>query len=220
MTAVFVPAQYRPPAPDWVRTMVLENPLALLTTNGDEEPWATHLPVIPVDESFADGGGPTGLVGAGLLGHMNRANPHWAHLRESTRGVLVFSGSGAYVSPTWYEVEPAAPTWDFSVVHAHVDIRPLPLGDDTLKVVRETALRLEGRFGLGWDQQGSLDYFRHILAGVGAFTMSVLAAEGMFKLSQEKDADTRNKIACGMVDRGRVEDQTLASDIRRLPTRR
>lgn len=216
---MFVPGQYRPPDPAWVRALVLENPLALLTTNGETEPWATHLPVVPAAGDLSDGGGPTGLVGVRLLGHLNRANPHWASLRGGTRGTLVFSGPGAYVSPTWYAVEPAAPTWDFCVVHAHVSIEPLARGDETLEVVRETARRLEDRFGVGWTQDGSLAYFRRILPGVGAFAMSVLAAEGMFKLSQEKDAATRDRISAGLVERGQPMDQATAAGIRRLPAR-
>jgi transcriptional regulator len=216
---MFVPGQYRPPDPAWARALVLDNPLALLTTNGAAEPWATHVPVVPAAGDLDDGSGPTGLVGARLLGHMNRANPHWAALRGGTHGTLVFSGPGAYVSPAWYGVQPAAPTWDFSVVHARVSIEPLAPGDETLKVVRETARRLEGRFGLGWTQDRSLEYFRRILPGVGAFAMSVLAADGMFKLSQEKDAATRDRICTGLIDRGRAADAETAAAIRRLPTR-
>lgn len=212
---MFVPGQYRPLDPEWVREIVRDNPLALLITNGDEGPWATHLPAVPATGSMAGGTGSTGLEGVRFFGHMNRANPHWRALSATTRGTLVINGSGAYVSPAWYSTNPAAPTWDFIAIHAHVRIDLLPTGDATLEVVRETARQLEARLGGGWDQDSSVDYFRQILPGVGAFAMQVLTAEAMFKLSQEKGTSTQERIRSGLADRGRTNDLAVAEDIRR-----
>jgi transcriptional regulator len=40
----------------------------------------------------------------------------------------------------------------------------------------------------------SLDYFRKILPGVGAFRLKVTGAEGMFKLSQEQPGEVRARV--------------------------
>lgn len=213
---VFVPAHYRPHDSEWVREFVSDNPLSLLTTNGDEEPWATHLPIVVPAGHLAAGGGPCGLDGVRFFGHMNRANPHWKALLPGTRGTLVINGPGAYVSPVWYHTDPAAPTWDFISVQAHVLIDLLPAGEATMEVVRETARQLEARFGKGWDQESSIDYFRQILPGVGAFAMDVLGAEAMFKLSQEKDAPTRERIRDGLAERGQPCDLAVAAWIERV----
>jgi transcriptional regulator len=186
---MYVPTLYRAASETQIDAVIRQYPLALLVTNGPDVPHATHLPVVA-----APGADDDPLVGRTLLGHMNRANPHWPALVGATSGKLVFSGPSSYVSPTIYETCPAAPTWDFVTAHLYGTIQPIEPGEPTLAVVSRTAAVLEGSFGDGWDQRDSVDYFRSIVSGVGAFTFVVEAAEAMFKLSQEKDGDVRRRL--------------------------
>src|SRR5687767_1479052 len=97
---MFVPPFYREPDASWMVDLVRGNPLALAVTNGDpqEGPFATHLPVIFDPEASGDVQGE--LVGATLLGHLNRANPHWSALQDGELVLLTFTGPHSYVSPT------------------------------------------------------------------------------------------------------------------------
>ncbi|CAM5244548.1 hypothetical protein STENM327S_05640 [Streptomyces tendae] len=93
------------------------------------------------------------------------------------------------MSPTVYEKTPAAPTWDFTSVHAHGTLEKIEEevpGERTLHVVTSTVLAFEKEFGADWDMTESLSYFRQILPGVGAFRFTITGANGMFKLSQEQ----------------------------------
>lgn len=170
------------------------NPLALLTTNGDSGhgPSATHLPVIR-DPQWT-GEWTSDLAGTRLLGHMNANNPHWSALRNGDPVLLIFNGPHAYVSPTVYRTTPAAPTWNFTAVHVHGIVEKIDGSEDTLDVVKSTVHAFEGFFGAGWDMAESVDYFRKILPGVGAFRVNVRRAEGMFKLSQEQDPKVRGRV--------------------------
>ncbi|NUK03476.1 FMN-binding negative transcriptional regulator [Streptomyces lunaelactis] len=194
---MFVPAPYRQPATSWMVDILRGNPLALMVSNGPEAagPYATHLPVIQdptmTEEWSAD------LSGAKLLGHMNRANPHWKALADGTQVLLTFTGPHAYVSPTVYQKPFAAPTWDFTSVHVHGVLRKIEqdrAGEETLELVRSTVRAFEADFGDDWDMADSIDYFRKILPAVGAFRIDVSGAEGMFKLSQEQDPDVRERV--------------------------
>lgn len=191
---MFVPSFYREPESSWVVDLIRGNPLALAITNGNPEngPFATHLPVIfdPATPDVWSGG----LPGATLLGHMNRANPHWAALETGSVLVLTFTGPHSYVSPTVYEKTPAAPTWNFTAVHVRGVVEKIDSTEETLGVVESTVRAFEGAFGNGWDMTESLDYFRKILPGVGAFRFTVTGAEGMFKLSQEQPAEVRERV--------------------------
>ncbi|MGB8941377.1 MAG: FMN-binding negative transcriptional regulator [Streptomyces sp.] len=193
---MLVPKMYEASSPEQIRAVVSGYPLALLLTNGTQVPFATNLPVVTADDAGGDD-----LVGRTLFGHMNRTNTHWPALADGMSGKLVFNGPGAYISPVAYETSPAAPTWDFVTVHLYGRIRPLPAGEDTLAVVRRTAALLEGEFGRGWDQSDSVDYFRSIVAGVGAFEFHVDKAEAMFKLSQEKSPEIQQRLIDGFADR-------------------
>jgi transcriptional regulator len=203
--------------------IIFGNPLALLTSAGPpgDSPYATHLPVIPdpampagwADEAPADLGGIT------LLGHLNRANPHWRTLTEEVAALLVFTGPHGYVSPTVYEVTPAAPTWNFTAVHVHGALTPLPAGEDTLEVVKATVRAFEKDFGNDWDMAGSIDYFRKILPAVGAFRFTVRRAEGMFKLSQEQKPEIRERVRCAFLDDPGAHRRETAALMSRLPHR-
>ncbi|MET9608875.1 FMN-binding negative transcriptional regulator [Streptomyces sp. NPDC006512] len=191
---MYVPSFYREPDSSWMVDLIRGNPLALAAANGSREdgPFATHLPVIFDPETSGDWSGD--LTGATLLGHMNRANPHWAALESGSVLLLTFTGPHSYVSPTVYGVTPAAPTWNFTSVHVRGVVEKIDSTEEALGVVQSTVRAFEGEFGSGWDMTGSLDYFRKIVPEVGAFRFTVTGAEGMFKLSQEQPGEVRERV--------------------------
>lgn len=197
--------------------LIRDNPLALAVTNGDDEtgPFATHLPVIP---DPALGQLPDQLTGSVLLGHMNRANPHWRALRSGQTILLSFTGPHAYVSPAVYEITPAAPTWDFTAVHVRGVLEVTDSLDETLAIVSATARLYEERFGAGWDQTESIEYFRKIVPGVGAFRVTVTVAESMFKLSQEQPAEVRERVLRSFGAHAGSRQRAVAELMSRLPS--
>lgn len=214
---MFVPAQYREPDRAWMIELMRTNPLGLLLTNGDAEhgPFATHLPVIfppsPPPTSDPD------LSGTILLAHLNRANPHWRALDNQTRSVLVFTGPHAYVSPTVYQTDPAAPTWNYTAVHVHGTVTKIDSTEETLEVVRSTVRRFESDFGAAWDMSSSIGYFRKILPAVGAFAFTVSRAEGMFKLSQEQAPEVSARVRESFAGRECTRHHAVADLMTRLP---
>lgn len=207
---MFVPPEYEPVRHDQVIELIRAHPLALLVTATESGPYATHLPVVLADDAGTTGE-PDALT---LLGHLNRANPHFAALSRDVPSLLVFAGPGGYVSPRIYRTTPAAPTWNFASVHARGPVRVLDRGDATRQVVAATARLLEARFGRQWDPTGSYEYFERLLPGVGAFTMTATDVRGMFKLSQEKDDAVRDRVAAAFGEDGNAE---LAALMARCP---
>jgi transcriptional regulator len=214
---VFVPTAYREPDNSWMVDIIRSNPLAMLVSNGTEQagPFATHLPAIP-DPAMA-GKWPADLVGATVLGHLNRSNSHWSTLAGGSVGLLTFTGPHAYVSPTVYEVTPAAPTWNFTAVHLTGVLELIPQGEETLRVVQSTVQAFEAEFGSGWDMTDSVDYFRQILPAVGAFRLTVTHADGMFKLSQEQNPEIRERVRQSFSERPCGRHQDTAELMSRLP---
>ena len=186
---MFVPSSYREPDSSWMVDLIRANPLALAAANGRPEdgPFATHLPVIFDPDTSGEWTGE--LPGATLLGHMNRANPHWAALESGSVLLLTFTGPHSYVSPTVYEVTPAAPTWNFTAVHVRGVVEKIDSVQETLGVVESTVRAFEGRFGDGWDMTASLgsvplhrDRRRgHVQAQPGAARRSPRAGPGVLR---------------------------------------
>ncbi|MEU6770362.1 FMN-binding negative transcriptional regulator [Streptomyces sp. NPDC046759] len=214
---MFVPSHYREPDVSWMVDLMRANPLALMASNGTpaDGPFATHLPVI-TDPGW-DGQPAADLAGMPLLGHMNRANPHWAALDTGTAVLLTFTGPHAYVSPTVYDVTPASPTWNFTSVHVHGVTERIETTEETLGVVQATVQAFEKDFGDSWDMSKSLDYFRRIVSDVGAFRVRVTKAEGMFKLSQEQKPEIRERVVRSFAGRGCTRHAQTAELMNRLP---
>ncbi len=209
-----VPETYRAPDLSWTLQVMRRHPLALLASDGTRMLHASHVPVILRDAPQAASAGLDGRV---LIGHMNRANPHWDSLSDGLPVLLVFSGPDGYVSPSVYGFTPAAPTWDFTTVHVRGTVRPLQGDEATLGVVSATVKTLEAEFGNGWDMSESLAYFRRILPGVGAFEIVIESVEAMFKLSQEYDQPTRERVISWFAGDERCGNPRLAELISKVP---
>jgi transcriptional regulator len=214
---MFVPEQYREPDGAWMVDIIRRFPLALFITNGSPTagPFATHLPVIPDPEMTTPW--TADLSGATLLGHMNRQNPHWSALESGSVVLATFAGPNAYVSPTVYEKSPAAPTWNFTSVHVHGVVEKIDSLEETLGVVRSTVAAFERDHGTAWDMAESVDYFRQIVPGVGAFRITVTGAEGMFKLSQEQEPEIRERVRRSFAERPCSRHRETAQLMEKLP---
>jgi len=190
---MYVPKHYQVDE-RWSKALIYSHPLAILMTNGVSVPFATHLPVVVpphVREQFDAG---FSLEGQTIFGHLNRANPHWEALQKGGPSTLVFHGKNSYISPTVYEVTPAAPTWNFTAVHLHGNIRVIRERESTLQVIRWTVDAFESEFGKNWDMGPSLGYFDRIVDGVGAFEFDIIGVDAMFKLSQEQPAEVQTRV--------------------------
>lgn len=203
----YVPADHVP-----ALETICRNPLSLLASDGGGTPFATHILAIP--HPGETGRDPRALVGSTLLGHLDRTNPHWDALVDGGRALLVFTGAHAYVSPTVYRTVPAAPTWDFVTVHVRGSVRKIVGLEDTLRVVLSTVEFCEEHFGTGWDATPSLDYFRQIVPGVGAFELTVESVESMFKLSQEQTPALQERVVASFEGSASTVHRELAQIMR------
>ncbi|KXK62472.1 hypothetical protein AWW66_08435 [Micromonospora rosaria] len=145
-------------------------------------------------------------------------NPQWEAIGAGCPALLIFTGPDRYVSPAVYGYTPAAPTWNFTAVHATGWLSPLPPGEPTLAVIRATVTALEERLGAGWDMTASLPYFDRLLPGVGAFEMRVERLDAMFKLSQEQTPQVRSRVAADIAGSDCGHHRALARMMTRAAT--
>jgi predicted FMN-binding regulatory protein PaiB len=208
-----VPPVYRPPDAAAIRELIRANPLAILVTAAPDAsgpPQASHVPVI-----LPSGDGPPDSDTLRVVGHMNRANPQWQAVLTGAPALVIFTGPHGYVSPSVYDYTPAAPTWNFSAVHLTGALAPIPRGEPTLRVIRDTVTALESRFGRQWDMNASAGYFDRLLPGVGAFRMRADTTQSMFKLSQEQQPGVRARVAATFAASDEGTHQRLAALMRR-----
>lgn len=150
------------------------NPFAILISNNDGTPFATHLPV-----TVADDGGQL-LVRA----HVAKSNPHWKML-EKQESLLIFHGPHAYISPALYEIHESVPTWNYATVHAYGEGRLLPADTDKHQVLAELISQFDSSYLQHWNSFDE-QYRSRMLNHIVAFEILVSRIEAKFKLSQNR----------------------------------
>jgi transcriptional regulator len=201
---MYVPKAFREDDPARLHGFLAAWSFALLVTDVDGVPGATHLPLV-----LDAGAGPHGT----LIGHVARANPQWQTFDGTRQALAVFQGPHAYVSPTWYATAPAVPTWNYAAVHAYGRPRVL----EGAAATRDAVARLVAIHDPAWslaDQPE--DFIAGMLRGIVAFAMPIERLEGKLKLSQNRPAADRPGIVRAL-RAGRPVEQAVADLMAELP---
>ena len=175
--------------PDWyhernvtaLHALIRAHAFAAMVTDVEGSPFASHLPFL-LDSS-------RGAFGT-LRAHMARPNPQWLSFGNAREALIVFQGPHAYISPSWYEAQPAVPTWNYAVVHAY----GVPLCVDE-PALREILLATVAAFETsGIARPLEEDYFDKMARGVVGFEIEITRLEGKLKLSQNRSEQDRLRV--------------------------
>lgn len=146
--------------------------------------------------------------------HLARGNALTRYLDGST-ALIVVNGPDAYVSPRWYAGRDTVPTWDYVALELEGRVRRM--ADEGLEAFLHAAIakheeRLEGE---PWRaEESSARVWSGLFRGITGFEMEVLAWRPTLKLSQNKTAEDRVRIAEGLDAAGHA---ALAHLVRELP---
>ena len=147
-----------------------------------------------------------------LLGHVARANPQAADLALGSEALAIFAGPHAYISPSWYGAGPAVPTWNYAAVHAYGTARTIADRDWLGDLVDRLSQRHEAREKPPpWrmaDQPQA--YLAGMLNGIIGVEIAVSRLEGKFKLSQNRPATDRPRIAAALEARDDADSHGVA----------
>jgi transcriptional regulator len=181
---VYIPNHFRNDNRAELLAFVNAHPFAVICSNAQEVPLATHLPFTIREENDK----------LFLVSHFAKANPHAAALKENDRALVIFSGPNAYISPAHYEKKENVPTWNYIAVHATGIIHFLNSDTHKEKVLLDTIMNFDPEYKTQWDGL-SQDYISGMMKGIVAFEIEVTNLEGKFKLSQNKTKAEQEKIA-------------------------
>ena len=159
---------------------------AILITQHDGAPFATHLPFMLDAER-----GPHGT----LLAHMARANPQWRDFASGGEALVIFQGPHAYISPSWYETHPSVPTWNYAIVHAYGVPRPIEDHDRLYRMLEALVDTHEAGFDQPWRMDLPGDYMDKMMRAVVGFEIEITRLEGKLKLSQNRSEHDQRGVA-------------------------
>ncbi len=130
--------------------------------------------------------------------HLARGNALARHLDGET-ALIVVNGPDAYVSPRWYDNRDTVPTWDYVALELEGRVRTMD--DAGLEAFLHAAIaKHEGKLeGTPWlAGESSEKMWSGLFRGIVGFELEVLAWRPTLKLSQNKTADERIRIAAGL----------------------
>jgi transcriptional regulator len=160
-------------------------------------PLAAHVPFVLRREQ-----GPLGTLAA----HVARNDPLARHLREQPEALVIFGGARAYVSPRWYP-NGGLPTYNYIAVHAYGRPRVIEQDDGVLAHLAELAEVHERGYERPWtlaDAEPGL--VGGLVAHIVAFTIEIESIQGKRKLSQNRSAEDREGVICGLRERACSDD--------------
>lgn len=204
-------ADYALDDPAAVRALVDAHPWATIVSFiPDRGLVASHYPVILDDEA----GPEEGLV---LLSHVGTPDERLHELGAHEVMVIVYGPQG-YVSPGWYELSPAVPTWNFAVAHLHGT--PEILDDaENLDVLERLVDRFERVLPDPFLMNRTLenaDYAARIVHGTVGFRLRVTRIEAKEKMSQDKPAEVVRHVIAALRAAGPYENPALAERMTRV----
>jgi transcriptional regulator len=145
--------------------------------------------------------------------HLARGNALSRHLDGET-ALIVVNGPDAYVSPRWYDNRDTVPTWDYVALELEGRVRKM--ADAGLEAFLHAAIgKHEGKLdGTPWlAKESSEKMWSGLFRGIVGFELEVLAWRPTLKLSQNKSANERTRIAEGLQAAGHAALADLVRNI-------
>ncbi|HEX4848815.1 MAG TPA: FMN-binding negative transcriptional regulator [Novosphingobium sp.] len=185
-------AAFRHPDRDLLETLIDQIGFGMVFAQTPDGPRVAHVAL----HSTGDGA---------VQFHISRGNALAKHLAGST-ALVVVNGPDGYVSPRWYSDPAQVPTWNYVALELEGRVRRMD-AEATLALVTDLSDKHEARVAEGtpWTMDKlPPEKLRGLLAGIVGFELEVQAWRETVKLSQNKDAAERERLAAGLESEGAV----------------
>lgn len=180
-----------------------ENSFATITGIGEQYPVASH---IPLEVEVQDDGK------IFLSGHLMKKTDHHIAFSKNENVLVIFNGPHTQVSASWYTNPVMGSTWNYMVVHAKGKIT-FKDEQGTYEAVKAITNKYEGL-----DRSSSFDklpqeYIDKMVKAIVGFTVEVESLENTFKLSQNRDEESKQNIIEELYKRGDDNSKAIAKEI-------
>lgn len=175
---------------DLHETLIAEIGFGMVFATTPDGPRVAHVPLL----STGDGA---------VQFHLARGNGLAKYLDGMT-ALAVINGPDGYVSPRWYSDQAQVPTWNYVALELEGRVRRMDQ-DGLQALLEKQSAANEARIATGepWTMDKTPpDALRKMMAAIVGFEMEVQAWRPTFKLSQNKPADERTRVAAGLEAEG------------------
>lgn len=128
-----------------------------------------------------------------LQGHFMKKQDHTNAFFQNPHALVVFAGAHTYVSASWYENKEIASTWNYQSVHAAGILR-FQDADFLYRLLTRLTETFEGPGSSSLVQHMDPAYVQQMMKAIVAFEIEVVSIGHVFKLSQNRDKQSRENI--------------------------
>lgn len=189
-----------------IRRVIAANPWATITSASPEGLVASHYAVL-LDDARED---------LTVVGHVGRPDDLIHGLGE--REILVaFQGPHGYISPSWYGDVAAVPTWNYTAVHL-AGIPEILSAEENVAVLDRLVEHFEGQMPdprRMWERPNDPSFIERLAAGTVGFRLTPARVSAKRKLSQNKPAETIERVIRELNGGGPFAQPDLAAEMRR-----
>jgi len=178
------------------------NGFAILVSNVEGKPWATHVPLLLSRDKKK------------LQGHIAKGNKQWKEWNADTEVLAIFQGPHTYISSSWYDHENVS-TWNYVAIHVYGKLK-VQSESELLNSLRELTDKYEKQS----ERPVSVDrmnqqYVKREMLGIVGFEIEISKIEASYKLSQNRDAKNHEIIVTELEKRGDHGSTAIAAEMRK-----
>jgi transcriptional regulator len=190
-----------------VKRLIREHPWMTIVSHTDGSGlMASHYPVL-LDEQ---------ATGIELLTHVGRPDEELHELGRH-EVIVIVQGPHGYISPGWYDANPAVPTWNFVTAHLYGTPQVLD-AEENLRVLEALVDHFEDPMPEPRRMRGTpenSDYAERIAPGTVGLRIPITRFVAKNKMSQNKPAETVDRIIGELEAGGPYANPSLAAEMRR-----
>ena len=158
--------------------------IMLCGVDSNGNPVATHVPVLIETREGK----------LYLTGHLMRNQEHTVAYQNNPNVLAIFLGKHYYVSATLYPISNVASTWNYKAVHAKGRIQFMD-DNDLYHLLNKLTNHFEGSESSPASVKNmSPEYVQNNMKAIVGFEIEVTDLQHVFKDSQNKDEESRQKI--------------------------
>jgi transcriptional regulator len=178
--------------------MIHQNGFATLITQHHGQPYVTHLP-LTLDQNNEY-----------LYGHFARPNPQWQDIKNQ-EVLAIFHGPHCYISPSWYEIPTAVPTWNYVAVHVYGQVELVEDTQEVMNSLNSMILKYEEPNSAYKLEVVDANYIAGLSNGIQGFRIKITHIEGKAKLSQNQPAERQELVIQRLEKMTSENDRKVAS---------
>jgi transcriptional regulator len=181
MKDMYIPKQFNIENEEVIYDFIEKNSFGTLFSQHTGEPYATHLPLLlNKEEGF-------------LYGHFARPNEQWKDIANQ-KVLVIFQGPHCYISPSWYEINQAVPTWNYVAIHVYGQLEIVEDEQEVFEALSDMVKKYEKPDSSYHLENVDENFIKGMSKGIVGFKININKIEGKAKLSQNHPVARQERI--------------------------